>query len=616
MRCSVCFAEVTRTKDALECDTQDCPMKALVEEHGELPDERRARPKVWALVALLAVAAFAISALIWGQTLLQEAQKRFGQSDLETSPGLETAMDPRSDQDLVLNDDASIILSKLSMISSGSTLFPSIAKPCHTVRSEVVPGVQWRTPSGEPLHLTRPQLPGNWQVSAACYLPVNQTVFASTFEGGASISKVGADDRLLWTQILSSSQPQRDEIAISIFEETLIAATFDAATSQVKLASIDQDGAQNWTVSLPTTASIDQLLISQNGFGDVLAAWQEEGGAIRLATIARSGVVLQDVSTLAGAAELITLMGDELGRTLIVSGERESVMTLISASGETDWQKTLNANGRLIGALAADQGFYLFSFEGAKLLISGVSDDGQVSDPIEVEFKEEIVSASMAQINVSEAMATFEFAGDMRIDITIDLRRVSNSLSFASPGLSLPDLTLRDALGEEEPIEPNAAPDPDTSPTDTPPEDQGANGPDTLEGPDERVESVESPESLDRDSEARFEETQPEVTEDQPAIEESTPPEPASEVFLSDEGSVSETTLSSETEPALVSSATCTFTCRTLSPPIIDYVLQQTVDLEAGETLDELPSRLIGTYENLCEVSGGRAPEGREAICS
>ena len=215
-----------------------------------------------------------------------------------------------------------------------------------------------------------------------------------------------------------------------------------------------------------------------------------------------------------------------------------------------------------------------------------------------------------------EAILSLQTLDKGKLELVIDLRRVSNALEYPASDTAFDVGALSEVVPDPEletPSEPwvdvvsnpaeTAATTLEVAPTNEVPEVRVDLDPSADVSASDTV--LESP-SIPAIETASLETATPQTSNtvepgpNDEAIAE-TPPDPeTNSVFL----------------PADPSQARCTFTCISTGEPAVEYVLMQSVDRNEGESLTDVSLRLNDTHVNLCALSGGEPEPSFNRQCT
>ncbi|MEL6826781.1 MAG: hypothetical protein AAFN91_11085 [Pseudomonadota bacterium] len=591
MRCSICLAELKETPTGLVCDACDASFEAMVDEDAESLESEQSRfgRSTWIAIASGAV----VSALLFFVGIFYFAPGQPAGQGASATPVLVAKL--LSAGGFVLSDDGGIVLEALRVgeLDGGAVLIAD--KGCQDLSATPVEAIQWVNISGAPLQSVRPDLPGNWSLDAACPTQDRDAVLGTFLQDGVAISRVDTTGNLIWTQLKTASALNPETVSMRMLDETIYVVSQGAENAEVKIASIDARGEENWAVPVAASGGVTDPKIIQNSFGEILLAWNEGANAVRLVTLSTSGIIVQDTLLPERALALKAVSDDDIARTLILQGGLESVAEVVSASGALEWRWQSADPATPLGVLRDAQGFLVFAASGPRLLVWKLDASGNASEALEVVLAEEISSGNITRLNAVESAATLELSDGGSVDLVLDLRRLSNALTIEPADLPSIALAVADVAVENSD---QALADPITL-AETPAEEGPSPAPGNVAAAPIEVEP---------------EPTLPEV----PLVEASSGPPPQQgevtgpvELDTAEADTVAVSTaevtgaipiLVPETDP---STARCTFTCVSLDAAAAQYTLMQSVDVNDGETLADVSLRLNDTHENLCAISGG-----------
>ena len=600
MRCSICLAELKETPTGLVCDACDASFEAMVDEDAESLESEQSRfgRSTWIAIASGAV----VSALLFFVGIFYFAPGQQAGQGASATPDLVVKL--LSEGGFVSSDDGRIVLEALRVgdLDGGAVLIAD--KGCQDLSATPVEAIQWVNIAGAPLQSVRPDLPGNWSLDAACPTRDRGAVLGTFLQDGVAISRVDTTGNLIWTQVKTASALSPETVSMRMLDETIYVVAQGGDNAEVKIASIDARGEENWAVPVAASGGVTDPQIVQNSFGEILLAWNEGANAVRLVTLSTSGIIVQDTLLPERALALKAVSDDDIARTLILQGGLESVAEVVSASGALEWRWQSADPATPLGVLRDAQGFLVFAASGPRLLVWKLDASGNTSEALEVVLAEEISSGNIKRLNAVEAAATLELSDGRPVDLVLDLRRLSNALTIEPADLPSIALTVADVAVENS--------------------DQTLADPITLaETPAEEGPSPAPGNVAAASIEVEPEPTLPEVL----LVEASSDPPPQDEVAgrveldTAEAGTVAVSTaevtgaipvLVPETDP---STARCTFTCVSLDAAAAQYTLMQSVDVIDGETLADVSLRLNDTHKNLCAISGGEPVPDYDREC-
>lgn len=596
MRCSICLAELKETPEGLRCDACDTLLEPMVDEDAEaLESEKRGlSQRTW---VGLAVGAFVSIALFFAGLYYLAPGSQSGQGS-SAEPDLVAKLSGGGG--FILEDEGGIVLEALQVRASDSTATLINEKGCQHLASDRVEAIQWVNIAGTSLQRVRPDLPGNWTLDFACAAQDGGAILGTFLQDGIAISRVDTSGNLVWTQLKTASGLDPETAVMTLLDETLFIVSQETGSGQVKVASIDQSGDENWALPILANGAIARPKIARNSFGEILFAWNEGANAMRLITLSASGIVVQDTLLPDRVLPLKAISDDDIARTLVLQGEGQAVAELVSASGVAEWQWQDAEAAVPLGVLRDDPDFIILAGTGARLSAWKLDAKGNVSNRLDVALDAEISSGEIRRLNTVEAVAALELANGAPVDLVLDLRRLSNGLKIETEDLSSITLAAADAAIEDsapvvdEPVvtdfaEASAAitiPEPAQQETDL-----VASEPVLAAEP-----SIALPAAEDVSVTSDPSDTRPGPDD---AVDETGP---TSAIPL----------LEPQSDPAR---ARCTFTCVSLDAAAAEYTLMQSVDVNEGETLADVSLRLNDTHETLCSVSGGKPVQDYARQC-
>ncbi|MEL7539522.1 MAG: hypothetical protein AAGJ51_01355 [Pseudomonadota bacterium] len=584
MRCSICLAELKETPEGLKCEACDTLLEPMVDEDADLLESNVSRfdRRTWSGIA--AGAAVAVALFFWGIVYFAPGQQAGEGAPDQT--GLVAKLG--GDRGFIKADESGIVLEALRVNDLAGAVTLIVEKGCQRLSSDAVEAVQWVDITGNPVQLVRPDLPGNWSLDFACATQDRGAMIGTLLQDGVAISRVDTSGNLIWTQLKTSSGVNSETVAVALLDQTLYVLSQETASGQVKIASIDQSGDENWALPIAASARVARPKITRNSFGEILFAWNEGANAVRLMTLSASGIIVQDTLLPDRILPLKAISDDDIARTLILQGEDETFAELVSASGAAEWQWQDDAAGTPLGVLRDEQAFLVFAASGTRLLAWKLDARGNVSNRLEVALADEIASGDIMRLNAVEAVAAIDFVDGAPVDLVLDLRRLSNGLTIETPDLPAITLAAADVAIEEG--------------------EQGASTP--IAVPVAEAETFER-DVIETSGESRA--SEPAALEIDPIAPAPVPTtEPTDALPNEDASTGSETTgpipvLEPQSDPSV---ARCTFTCVALDAAAAEYTLMQSVEINEGETLTDVSLRLNDTHETLCSVSGGEpAPD-------
>lgn len=594
MRCSICLAELKETPEGLKCEACDTLLEPMVDEDADLLESNSSRFDRRTWIGIAAGAAVSIALFFIGIYYLAPGEQNGQRSAAE--PILVAKLG--GDRGFIKTDESGIVLEALRVndLAGAATLIAD--KGCQRLSSDTVEAVQWVNITGSPVQLVRPDLPGNWSLDFACATQDRGAMIGTLLQDGVAISRVDTSGNLIWTQLKTSSGVNAETVSMALLDQTLFVLSQETASGQVKIASIDQSGDENWALPIAASGAVARPKITRNSFGEILFAWNEGANAVRLITLSASGIIVQDTLLPNRILPLKAISDDDIARTLILQGEDETFAELVSASGAAEWQWQDDRAATPLGILRDEQDFLVFAASGTRLLAWKLDARGNVSNSLEAALADEIASGDIMRLNAVEAVAALELVDGAPVDLVLDLRRLSNGLTIETP--DLPSLTLAAAdvaieEGEQGPSNPIAPPE-------------------AFEGGDVTAARVEGGASQPAELEIGppIAAAPVPVTEPADALPEDQAPagpiEPAEALpvgdALADSGQATGAIpfLEPQSDPSI---ARCTFTCVSLDASAAEYTLLQSVDINEGETLTDVSLRLNETHETLCSVSGG-----------
>ncbi|MEO1018654.1 MAG: hypothetical protein AAFY56_13330 [Pseudomonadota bacterium] len=554
----------------------------------------------------IGVGAFALIALFFvGLHYFAPAQL----SQQQNSDDAERVATFSTEGELVLGDDRGVILAALQVrdLDGAATLIAD--KGCQFL-SDRVDAIHWVNIVGTPSQRIRPDLPGNWGIDIACATQDRGAILGTFLEDGIAISRVDENGNPIWTQVKNSSDLNPETVSMMQRDETLFVISQETASGQVKVISIDENGDENWELPIATSGAIARPRVLGNSFGEIQFAWNEGENAVRLVTLSASGIAVQDTMMESQALPLRAISNDDIARTLVLQGDGQVFAELVSASGTTEWQWQTD-EAAPIGVLRHEQDFLVLATSGSGLLAWKLGASGDVSNRLEVDLVDDVLSGGVRRLNAAEAVATLNLADGATIDLVLDLRRLSDGLPIESTNPAPIDLVTTDlAIAADIP----ASSDPVTI---DPRSGVDSSGSDLDTAPTEGVATSSAGPELDSLTLEREPVTAPSVQF--PSVEDNSTPLEPSDALSGQENSSNALEANGEVPPTEAeqapSLARCTFTCVALDASAAEYTLMQTVDVGEGETFADVALRLNDTHETLCSVSGGRPVEDYTRQC-
>ena len=594
MRCSICLAELKETPEGLRCDACDTLLEPMVDEDAEAleSENRRFSQRTWIAIAsgaAVAVILFFVAIFNFSPAG-QNGQGEDGQPDLVAKLS--------GSGGFITSDEFGVVLEALQVRASDSTATLIADKGCQHLASGRVEAIQWVNIAGTSLQRVRPDLPGNWTLDIACAAQDGGAILGTFLQDGIAISRVDTSGNLVWTQLKTASRLDPETATMTLLDETLFVVSQETGSGQVKIASTDPSGDENWALPILASGAIARPKIIRNSFGEILFAWNEGANAVRLITLSASGIVVQDTLLPDRVLPLKAINDDDIARSFVLQGEGRVVAELVSASGVAEWQWQDGEATVPLGVLRDGQDFIILASAGARLSAWKLDALGIVSNRLDVALDAEIVSGEIRRLNTVEAAATLELATGAPVDLVLDLRRLSNGLTIETEDLSSITLAAADVAIEDsapvidEPAISDIAAGPELPVTDL-------------------AETSTTPEPAPQEagpvaSEPVFE-TAPSIA--LPAADDVSVTTDPSDTRSGQDDAVAETgptgaipLLELQSDPTR---ARCTFTCVSLDAAAAEYTLMQSVDVNEGETLADVSLRLNDTHETLCSVSGG-----------
>ncbi|MEM9571933.1 MAG: hypothetical protein AAF996_10720 [Pseudomonadota bacterium] len=496
-------------------------------------------------------------------------------------------------QQIVREDDNGIVVQARSFSKDGGKLELMLGNGCQHLRSEAVETVQWVSVTGDPRTAISPAFPGNWRLHQVCPTETGGAIFATLLDAGVAISHVEPSGETQWTQLVTVDDPNQDSVKMLIEDQFILLISHDETAGLLQMEAFDESGEKKWRQIIKAGPSVDTLRSAKTSLGDVLIAWREPVIGLRLAILSPLGGVLQQSNLGDRALPMHDLVQDELGETLILYGEDQTVVELISRTNDSAWLRRLDPTALPIGGLSYEARFFAFAAEQDRLKIWGLDQLGAVSEVQNIEFLERIQSGSIRRLNAVEAALTLQLENADPVYLVLDLRRLDGALTFDVSGTARDIALVEDFKGEPDLgiIEAQAS----------------KSDPSGVLSDADSIESAEAPALSTRQAESAggsaltFETEEP-IAEPAPgefneAVEQTPVPEQVNE----------NSTSRSELAPRDVTPevARCTFSCVSADGSAIEYVLMQTVDVVEDESMADVSLRLNEAHENLCRLSGG-----------
>ncbi|MEL7110471.1 MAG: hypothetical protein AAGL99_14495 [Pseudomonadota bacterium] len=604
MRCSVTFAEIKEGPNGLEC-TQCGKLFVAVEEDAAGVAETAGSISRNSLIKIAAGALIAVAMFIWAIVTFAPGQS--APPEVLVDAGAAT-----NAQTLIRSDQNGIVAQALKMPNRGTTAALLWDKGCQRISGDSVETIQWLNLSGDALNEIRPAFPGNWRVHEVCPMERGGAAIATLLNDGVALSQVGDRGDLLWTQIVSVSSPDPEQVALFEEDQDLLLVTYDLEVGQVLLSSYGPSGGENWKQSLSAGNSIEPVSISETSLGDLLIAWREPGARLRLVIISTTGLVIQDLMLDDRLVPLKGAVQDEIGRTLMALGDDQVMIDLISQTGDSERQASLASSSVPIGVMTYADSFLIFALSQSSLMVWGVDASGDISDPIEVEIEAQLEKGKADRLNDIEAIVSLQTVDMVSLNLVIDLRRLANTLEYASAS---GDIEISE-LAELVPQDPSESLSDQTNDRFSDPAGFG----ETSENVVQASTSPVNDDALDPAANDDVSDTLSVSVTEAPSSRAVDQPTPNPIAPQPDEGIQTERPLESFPPSVLPlsdpSQARCTFSCISKDEPIVEYVLMQTVDRSEGENLSDVSLRLSDTHVNLCALSGGEPEPSFRRQCT
>lgn len=573
MRCSICLSEMRPGPEGFictECDTTI--VSTLIDQDREIVPSGRRLWDVGIMVAAIILAGFFIFAIVTFAPALDETDTDFTSRNSIMS----------ANQLIVSNADLPVV--DLYQHKSDRDIAILVEeKKCQRILLESAKTIEWYSLKSQTQSTMRPALPGNWEANQACLSSDNRVLLGSVLTDGVAISEINSEGALSWTQLITSSGPNRDEFSMSMFDENLFVLSEDRDAGQVKFASFGPGGKRNWEQSIDSKIAEGRPRIVRNSFGDVLLAWKETPRSVRVIISSMTGIVVQDTIYPDAGLPFRGIADDNIGRTLLLRGDGEVSIEIVSDHSGVELQQIIDTASMPIGVVRNDRLFLVFAASKSMLEMRGVDEFGNLSDPIRIEIAESIESGEIHKISSSEVMVTLQLNNAAPIEIVISLDHIAEALQFTSRARA-PEIVFEDPNTSSE--QPRL--DVDVS-SDKPIAPVVLNSPEPLDAANLTVSS-ESVGAASASAEMATDTTDIEVENRDSQVEPN---------VMIDADSV-------EPRASENRQARCTFSCRSLDEPVIDYVLMQTVEVMSDETLADVALRLNDSHESLCAVSGGQ----------
>jgi|GEM_PF-5444567 len=578
MRCTVCFGEMKQGEDGLECVSCGVALDAVVEEGVEISVEGSDQSRVRRI--LLASGVVATTLLILFFTVLLPGFAK--DSDKRGFVTVITSLD-----EFAINDSSRLIGAAIQRRDTSDTVNLVKALGCQRTPEDRETDIRWVTMTGAWVDPFRPNLPENWKLHSACPTRSDGSFLLTYLNEGIAISEVNPSGDLLWSQFLFANSDNAVATLMSVTEDEILILAPNTDASGIRIAAFDLLGAEKWSETV-FAAPGSRPYMARNGLEDYLFAWMETGQLSRLAVMSAEGVLVQNTQIPGTEAELIGIAGDDVGQTIMVFADKGVSAQLVSANGASNPRWNIDVDARPIGAALHDSIFLVFGISENSFLIWGVNELGSTSSPVQLDISSDLVAGEIHQLNEFEAVASLASGAGVVTDITLDLRRISNSLIFDEPDEST---TVFNAINRD--LEENTL----------------INQPDLV--------------SLAPQSEPAVDAGITEEVDVRPEVTQVTARERGAQ---SDPIDDSEVTNSSETitEPAAPAARAlslaenevrCTFNCQTNEEPIAEYVLSQIVEKTSEESVQDVLLRLNSVHENLCTLSGGEPVEDYTRVC-
>lgn len=583
MRCSICLSEMKQGPYGLECVACGTMLEPVEDETGAVAVPQSNLKRRLAIFAGLAI----IAALtIWAIFTYAPGRSSSVEDDIVESA-------PLGLQQIVLEDDNGIVVQARSFSIEGGKLELMLDNGCQHLRSETVETVQWVSVTGDPRTTISPAFPGNWRMHLVCPTETGGAIFATLLDAGVAISHVEPSGETQWTQLVTVDDPNQDSVKMLIEDQFILLISHDETAGLLQMEAFDVSGEKKWRQTINAGPSVDTLRSAKTSLGDVLIAWREPAIGLRLAILSPLGGVLQQSNLSDRALPMHDLVQDGLGETLILYGEDQTVVELISRANDSAWLRRLDTTARPIGGLSYEAKFFAFAAEQDRLKIWGLDQLGAVSEVLNIEFLERIESGNIRRLNSVEAALTLQLENADPVYLVLDLRRLDGALTFDGSD------TVRDFVLTEEFIA-----EPDLGIIEL--QASESNASEVLSDADS-IESAEAPTlsapqaGSTGDSALTFDTEEPIAEAASGEFDEVVDQAPDPEQLNESSTSGSEPTPSDVTPDV----ARCTFSCVSADGSAIEYVLMQTVDVVEGESMADVSLRLNEAHENLCRLSGG-----------
>lgn len=598
MRCSVCFAEMKQGPTGLECLVCDTKLEPLPD-HGDstLSLINSNRPFIRDVAILIVTVV--IGLFFWAIIAFAPEES----TELENEISAQALSEASA---LVVGDENAIIAQAFQLVERSGTAFLLREKGCQRIFGDDVETIQWFNAAGDALTATRPAFPGNWRMEAVCPIERGGAAVAALLNGGVALSHVAESGDLIWTQIGAATDLDPDHVVLLKQDEDLLLVSHDRSVSEVQVVSYEATGAENWKQTLSASSPVELIRVAETRLGDFLIAWREPETGVRLVIISTTGLVLQDNIIRDRISPLKSIAQDDIGRTLMLTGEAEIEIELVSQSGASERRISLGPSAFPIGVTVYEGAFFIFGASESGLMIWGMDPQGTLSERMDIQIDATILSGAVRRMNEAEAVLSLQTGDAARMEMVVDLRRLANGLIYETSSSTF-DLPAPAELAPEDEVQS------DTDSIDVP-------------GSSEAIapalnEVLAGTASIEPSVTPIAEETS--VADASPSIEEELPnavaeaPEDSDPRQDEEQLSLEEPVLDSS-NPNLApepSQARCTFTCISLSEPKAEYVLMQSVERGEGESLADVSLRLNETHVNLCAVSGGEPEPTFEREC-
>ena len=574
MRCSDCFAEMKEGPDGLYCDACGTSLAPLMDDDGVQAEAPVAAPKPkrrWGLLLGAIMVAIIGGGAGWAyQTGLMDTL-------IASEPEAVAATLPK--QSVIASDPDSLINASVSLVAEAGRQQLFAGATCQNVQTDPEAGVfeaEWIGFDGEIVARLSPALPRNWRLQALCRSEDGRVFASAALADGIAVSELSPDGGLIWSSILPASRGAAERAELLFGEQQIQILAPAEARGQFTLTAFDLDGARLWQRTLDNVNPRSRPVIATNQVGETVAAWntlsEEQGIEARVQAVSPQNVSAYAMTLTDRTVPVSGLIGDDLAQSLLIEGQVGFSVQFINSVGAPTWRRWIDANASPIGAIQDGTGYVIAAHEGVRLLFWRLQDDGQVSQPIEVELSTSVSSGRLDTFDGQRAALAIRSENGAPLLLSIDLQRLREASDVSSLQAETVETPSIPEVSEEDAVEDRV---------DVPEE--------TFTGPSPTIDPT--PVNLDTDP-----------------IETAPEPLPATQgVSVAPDPVESQPQAAAPVEEApATSTLSCTFRCAASGNPLATYPILQTIELEDGESLETVTPRLRASHKQLCELNGGQ----------